>query len=391
MFVRTKAINKIKALKKRIKVVQGGSSAGKTFAILPLLIDRAINKPNLEISVVSESIPHLKRGALKDFLKIMKATGRYIDSHYNRTDRKYTFFNGSYIEFFSPESILGARRHILFINECNHVTFDDYFQLAIRTSDDIYLDYNPANEFWCHTEVIPDIDSDFIILTYKDNNALSETIIRELEKAREKGKTDSYWSNWWKVYGLGQVGVLDGVIFGGFKSIDSFPGDCEWICYGLDFGYSNDPTAVTKIGKKGSMIYLEQLIYQTGLTNNDIHDLLKTFDIGKSEIIADSSEPKSIEQLRRLGWNIRGAVKGKDSIISGISLMKDYSYAIVSSSLELIKEWRGYSWKSDKATGKALNTPIDYLNHAIDGIRYGISYKVKLVRRASRASLIRNK
>lgn len=388
MFKRTTAINKIKALKKRIKVIQGGTSAGKTFAILPILIDRATKKPNLEISVVSESIPHLKRGALKDFLKIMKLTNRYIDEHYNRTDRKYTFSNGSYIEFFSPESILGARRDILFINECNNISFNDYFQLAIRTSGEIFLDYNPANEFWCHTEIIPDADADFIILTYKDNEALGEVIVNELEKAKVKAETDSYWANWWKVYGLGQVGTLEGVIFGDFKSIDVFPNDCEWVAYGLDFGYTNDPTALIKVGKKADTIYLQQLIYQTGLTNDDINQLMKGFNIGKAEIIADSSEPKSIEQLRRLGWNVKGAVKGADSILNGIHLMKQYSFAIVSDSLDLIKEWRGYSWKIDKSSDKALNVPIDFLNHAIDAVRYLISYKLIMKRSAPRSTVI---
>lgn len=388
MFKRTTAINKIKALKKRIKVIQGGTSAGKTFAILPILIDRATKKPNLEISVVSESIPHLKRGALKDFLKIMKLTNRYIDEHYNRTDRKYTFSNGSYIEFFSPESILGARRDILFINECNNISFNDYFQLAIRTSGEIFLDYNPTNEFWCHTEIIPDADADFIILTYKDNEALGEVIVNELEKAKVKAETDSYWANWWKVYGLGQVGTLEGVIFGDFKSIDVFPNDCEWVAYGLDFGYTNDPTALIKVGKKADTIYLQQLIYQTGLTNDDINQLMKGFNIGKAEIIADSSEPKSIEQLRRLGWNVKGAVKGADSILNGIHLMKQYSFAIVSDSLDLIKEWRGYSWKIDKSSDKALNVPIDFLNHAIDAVRYLISYKLIMKRTAPRSTVI---
>lgn len=389
MFKRTKTINKILALKKRIKVIQGGTSAGKTFAILPLLIDKAIKTPNLEISVVSESIPHLKRGAIKDFIKIMKSSGRWIEESYNRTDRKYTFFNGSYIEFFSPESILGARRDILFINECNNVSFDNYFQLAIRTSGNIYLDYNPANEFWCHTEVIPDADSDFVIVTYKDNSALSETIVKELEKAKEKAEHDPYWANWWKVYGLGQVGILEGVIFGNFKRVETIPDSCDWVCIGLDWGYTNDPTAIVKVAKKGNMIFLEQLVYQSGLTNDDIHQKLKSLNIGKLEIIADSAEPKSIEQLRRLGWNIQPATKGKDSIVNGIDTMKQYEYSITSGSLDLIKEWRGYYWKVDKATGKAMNVPVDILNHAIDGIRYAISHKAKPQKRASRAILPR--
>ena len=379
MFKRTTAVNKILKLKKRIKIIQGGTSAGKTFAIIPILINKAINNANLEISVVSESIPHLKRGALKDFLKIMKATGRFIQEHYHITDRKYTFSNGSYIEFFSPESILGARRNILFINECNHISFNDYYQLSIRTDQEIYLDYNPANEFWVHKEVKGDQDADFIILTYKDNEALNESIVTELEKAKEKAKTDSYWRNWWNVYGLGLVGTLEGVIMGKFKAIETMPelNNFKWIGYGLDFGYSNDVTALTRVGLLGGEIYLEQLIYETGLTNNDISDKMDNLNIGRNIIIADSSEPKSIEELRRLGWNIKGARKGKDSIMNGIDLMKRYNYCITSDSLDLIKEWRGYSWKKEANNNNFTNTPIDNLNHAIDGIRYFMQYKIK--------------
>ena len=372
MFRRTTATNKILALKKRIKVIQGGTSASKTFSIIAILIDKAAKTPGLEISVVSESIPHLKRGALKDFLKIMQTTGRFVQERYNISDRRYQFANGSYMEFFSPEAILGARRTHLFINECNHVSFPDYHQLAIRTSTEIYLDYNPSNEFWVHTEILPDRDTDFLLLTYKDNEALDPAIVREIEKARDKAPTDSYWSNWWKVFGLGEMGSIEGVIFGTFNSIVEFPNDCKQVFYGLDWGYSNDPTALIKIGVKGEDIYLNQLLYNTGLTNSDISDRMKGMGIGSGSITADCAEPKSIEELRRKGWNVRPAMKGKDSILNGIDLMKRYNYHITADSLDLIREWRGYSWKKDMATNKFYNEPIDTLNHCIDSIRYAI-------------------
>lgn len=227
-FTYTTAIKKLRKLKKRIRVIPGGTSAGKTYGILPILIDLATRTELLEISVVSESVPHLRKGALKDFLKIMKATGRYIDSNYNRTLLTYTFSNGSYIEFFSADQedkVRGPRRNILYINECNNITFETYHQLAIRTSDTIWLDFNPSESFWAYDELENDKDSEWLILTYKDNEALHPNIVSEIEKGLEKGFIDpngnlddekniksKFWANWWKVYGLGLKGAIDGVL-----------------------------------------------------------------------------------------------------------------------------------------------------------------------------------
>ena len=378
MFKHTTSLKKIRELKKRISIIQGGTSSGKTISILIILIDLCTKNQGLEVSVVSESVPHLKKGALKDFLKIMKSTNRFIEDNYHGTDRKYTFVNGSYIEFFSPESILGARRDILFMNECNNCSFEDYHQLSIRTNKKIYLDYNPSSEFWIQTEIEKDIDAEKIILTYKDNEQLNEQIIREIEKARDKAKDSEYWANWWRVYGLGLQGTLEGVVFGKFKPIAEFPTECKWVIYGMDFGYANDPTTLIKVGLKDGELFFEQLIFQTGLTNSDISNLLKQLNIGRAEIIADSAEPKSIEDLRRMGWNITGATKGKDSIINGIDLIKRYDVNIVNNSLNLIKEWRSYSYKFDRALNKFYNEPEENNNHCIDGVRYAVSHKINI-------------
>jgi phage terminase large subunit len=368
MFKRTTSINKILSLKKRVKIIQGGTSAGKTFGILPILIDKAIRYPNTEISVVAESIPHLRRGALKDFLKIMKWTNRYIDEQFNKSLLTYQFKNGSVIEFFSADDsskLRGARRDVLYINECNNVTFDAYLELSIRTKKEIYLDFNPANEFWVHTELKDEPDADFIILTYKDNEALDESIVRQIEKNRDKAATSNYWANWWRVYGLGEVGMLEGVIFDNWKEIDKLPDDARLVGIGLDFGYTNDPTSAIEVYNWNGKRIVNEIVYRTGMLNSDIAKILPS----SVTIYADSSEPKSIEEIRRFGKTIKGVTKGKDSIKYGIDVMQRQEYLITKQSTNLIKELRSYCWDVDKH-GVRLNNPAGGNDHAIDALRY---------------------
>lgn len=368
MFKRTTSINKILSLKKRIKIIQGGTSAGKTFGILPILIDKCTKEKGLEVSVVAETIPHLKRGALKDFLKIMKWTNRYFEDRYNASDRIYKFANGSSIEFFSADDstkLRGARRDILYVNECNNVTFEAYNELSIRTKKEVYLDFNPANEFWVHKELKSEPDADFIILTYKDNEALDESIIKQIERNREKAKTSAYWSNWWKVYGLGEVGSLEGVVFNNWKEIDTIPPEAKLLGIGLDFGYTNDPTAIIEVYQYDGKRIVNEIAYQTGMLNSDISKLLPSGVI----IYADSAEPKSIAEIKRFGKMIKGVTKGKDSIHYGIDVMQRQDYLVTKSSTNLIKELRNYCWDTDK-NGTRLKKPIDNYNHAIDALRY---------------------
>ena len=364
----TTAIGKINNLKRRIKIIQGGTSAGKTYGILPVLITKAATYPRSEISVVAESIPHLRRGALKDFLKIMKETGRYFDERFNKSLLRYEFANGSVIEFFSADDsskLRGARRDVLYINECNNVTFESYNELAIRTKKEVYLDFNPANEFWVHKELKDEPDSDFLILTYKDNEALDNSIVQQIEKNRLKAETSAYWANWWRVYGLGEIGMLEGVIFSNWKTIDTLPKDAKLIGIGLDFGYTNDPTAIIEIYNYNGTRILNELKYQTGMLNSDIAKELPKH----VPVYADSSEPKSIEEIKRYGITIKGVTKGKDSINYGIDVMQRQEYLVTSNSVNLIKELRAYCWDTDKA-GTRLNKPIDTNNHAIDALRY---------------------
>ena len=368
MFQRTTATNKVLALKRRTKIIQGGTSASKTYSILAVLINKAIIQPNLEISVVAESIPHLRRGALKDFIKILKWTNRFDDNQFNKSLLTYQFKNGSTFEFFSADDsskLRGARRDVLYINECNNVTFESYNELAIRTKKEVFLDFNPANEFWVHTELKDEQDSDFLILTYKDNEALDKSIVDQIEKNSLKAETSAYWSNWWRVYGLGEIGMLEGVIFSNWKQIDTLPKDAKLIGIGLDFGYTNDPTAAVEIYNYNGTRILNELVYRTGMLNSDIAKILPSNVV----IYADSSEPKSIDEIRRYGKTIKGVTKGKDSINYGIDVMQQQEYLVTSQSTNLIKELRAYCWDVDKQ-GTRLNKPIDTNNHAIDALRY---------------------
>ena len=388
-FVYTSAVKRLRKLRGRVRVVPGGTSAGKTYGIIPILIDIAARHKDLEISIVSESIPHLRKGALKDFLKIMKGTGRYIDENYNRTLLTYTFATGSYIEFFSADQeskVRGPRRHILYINECNNLSFDTYNQLAIRTSKTIWLDINPSHEFWVHTELCSDPDAEWLVLTYADNEALPDSIVKEIEKSRTKAYFDPelpvpelfspqniksfYWHNWWRVYGLGLLGSLEGVIFTNWKQIASVPPEARLIGYAMDFGYTNDPTTLIAAYQWNDTVIWDELLYQTGMTNGDIAKVLKSLNVRSSDyIVADSAEPKSIAEINRYGFKIRPADKGPDSIKYGIDLLQEEDFLITQRSTNYIKELRSYMWEKDK-TGIARNRPIDAFNHCIDPMRY---------------------
>lgn len=375
----TTALKKLRKLKRRIKVIPGGTSAGKTYNILPILIDEAIKKPGSEISVVSESVPHLKKGALKDFLKIMRATGRFIDAHYNKTDRVYTFANKSYIEFFSADmedKVRGPRRHVLYVNECNNLSFETYHQLAIRTSRSVWLDFNPSEEFWAYKECAPDDDTEWLTLTYQDNEGLPLSIKKEIEKAREKGFHDpygsiedenniknNYWANWWKVYGLGKPGILKGVIYSNWGIIKTVPSDAKFLGIGLDWGWSNVNAAV-EIYEWGNRYVLNQILYEKELTNDKISEKLPK----GARICADTADPKSIAEFKKLEHTMVDFKKGL--VAYGIQFVQQHDLLVTEDSVETIKEFRTYRWDEDKH-GNQLGEPVKKDDHAMDAIRYG--------------------
>ena len=376
-FVVTTAIKKLSKLKKRKKIIQGGTSAGKTFGIIPLLINKAIRESNTEVSIVSESIPHLRRGALKDFLKIMIITNRYRDNQFNKSMLKYKFLNGSYIEFFSIESadkLRGARRHVLYVNEANNIPFDAYNQLAIRTSGDIWIDFNPTSSFWAHTEIKNNKDSDFLKLTYLDNEALPDTIVKDIEKAKYKAHKSNYWKNWWNVYGLGEIGSLEGACIKDWSEM-VLPEEARLLCYGMDFGYTNDPSTLIALYKYNNAYIFDEVIYQKGLLNSQISNLLKTYEV-KELVYADSAEPKSIAELSSYGHMILPVKKGKDSIVYGINLINQNEIYITPRSTNLIHELQNYIWLKDRE-GNTLNKPLDAFNHCIDAMRYALTSQLE--------------
>lgn len=368
-YIETTATKKIKALKKRIKIIQGGTSASKTVSILLLIIDKAQTIPNLTISVVAESLPHLKKGAMKDFFSILKDHGYYRENRHNKTDHVYTFLNGSYIEFFGlddPDKARGPRRNILFINECNNVPYMVFDQMEVRTSDEIFLDYNPTREFWVNTEVIPHMDHDFLRLTYRDNEALDPSIKTSIESRKTK-------TAWWRVFGEGEMGVNEGQIYTDWRSLDSIPPEAELVRRGLDFGYTNDPTTIIDVYKWNKAFILHQQLYRTAISNKDIATFLLDLNEPRTVIVADSAEPKSIDEIKRYGLRVTPAAKGADSVIFGIQIMQDQEIYYTSTSLDLIKEQRNHLWKLDKLTGKPTNVPEGIFNHCLDAARYAIT------------------
>lgn len=367
--------NSFKAYLDKARVIanKGGTRSGKTYSVMQLLLVILMTKKK-SVSVVSETLPHLKRGALRDFRNILNNEGLSEGKDYkeNKSDLTFTFPNGSYIEFFSVDNwakVKGPGRNILFMNECNRISYETYRQLAVRTTETIFLDWNPDAEFWYEEHIASRDTTAEIHSTYKDNPYLDKAQVAEIESNR-------YNEQWWRVYGLGLTGHIEGTIYRPFIQIDDLPEGKSRMqhYYGLDFGYSNDPTALIDIyiDQAAKKIYCDEIIYESGLLNSDIARRMAEAGISKTtEIFADAAEPKSVDEIGRkvYRYNVKPAYK-KD-LLSQIQFLQQFEIYVTSRSLNVIKESRQYKWKEDR-DGNAVNEPIDAFNHAMDALRYAV-------------------
>ena len=357
-------------LSKRIRAVSGGTASAKTISILLWIIDYAQSVKGKLVSIVSETFPHLSGGAMRDFEDIMKNQNYWKDERYIKTPRAtYTFETGTKVEFVSVDTYgkaHGPRRDILFINEANNLSYMIADQLITRTRDIVWLDWNPVAEFWFYNEMLGRReDIDFLEkLTYLDNEMLDESTKSEIESHRHN-------KNWWKVYGKGELGDIEGRIFTNWQIIDEIPFEARLERRGLDFGYSNDPTAIVDIYKYNQGFILDERLYQKGMHNSQIADFIKSLEEPQMLVIADNAEPKSIDEIKMHGVNIIGSQKGKDSVKKGIDFVQDQKISVTKRSLNLIKEYRNYMWMTDR-DGEITNDPAEGFNHCCDAIRYGL-------------------
>ena len=362
-----KVFNHLDRSSKKIVVEQGGTRSGKTYNILMWVIfSYCARNKGKTITVARKTFPSVRSTVMRDFFDILRQYDLYNPEAHNKSSHEY-YLNGNLLEFVSldqPQKIRGRKRDLAFLNEANELDFEDWQQIAFRTSERIILDYNPSDTFhWIYDKVIPRDDTDFFQTTYQDNPFLSNEIRLEIERLRQ---TDEQY---WRIYGLGERGTNRAQVFQ-YNVFKELPDEAKLIGKGLDFGFTNDPTSLVEVYRKDIELYIVERLYHTGLTNQDIAQRLDGFEYNRREpIYADSAEPKSIEELYRMGYNVKPVTKGKDSVLAGIDILKRYKLFIQGPNLE--KEFQNYRWEEDK-NGNLLNKPVDKYNHAIDAARYAI-------------------
>lgn len=367
-----RATQKVFQLRKRIRAICGGTSASKTISILVWLIDYAQSTKGKKIDIMSESYPHLKDGAMRDFKQILLDRKYWKDACWNESNHIYTFETGSIIKFISIDKLgkaHGPRRDVLFINEANNIPFEIYDQLEVRTKEVIWLDWNPSSEYWYYSEIKGKKDHDFLTLTYLDClEVLDPRIIESIES--RKGN-----ANWWKVYGLGELGDVEGRIYTDWNEIDELPFEARLWRRGIDFGYTNDPTVIIALYEYNGGYIIDEEIYQKGLSNKSIADLLNN-QKEQCLVIADSAEPKSIDEISSYGISILGASKGQGSVEQGIQFVSNQKISITKRSLKTLKAYRNYFWAKDVRTNQFGRVPDDTIHewsNSMDAIRYAFN------------------
>lgn len=376
-FQETTALHRVLGMRTNLRLVAGGTSASKTISILTILIDIAQSSTleqsgGLPIGVVSETMPHMRGGAMQDFENIMRAQGYWDDARWNKTLCIYTFETGIKMRFLSadsPSKVHGPRWWILYINEGNNVPYNIADHMMVRTKWLVFVDWNPSVEFWAYTEIMqnPSYQGkyDFITLTYLDNEALDPVVIQRIEA--HKGN-----AMWWQVYGLGQLGEIEGRIYTGWRWLDEIPHEARFVKRGLDFGYTNDPTGILDVYEYNGGFIFDERCYQYGMSNEDIYDFVHSLEKPNQLIIADSSEPKSISRLQTLGLNVLPAIKGQGSINVGIDFIQSKPISATKRSTNLKKEYERYIWLKDRLTDRFINKAPDIDNHLLDPARYAL-------------------
>lgn len=370
-----------KEAKERTVVNQGGTSSGKTYSIMQLLFEMAMNEPDLVVTIVGQDIPNLKKGAYRDAKTILNRSPilQAWFPYLNESDRVIRCINGSVLEFTSfkdEQDAKSGKRDVLFINECDGIVYGIYWQLDMRTRRKVFLDYNPSARFWVHDSVIGRDNVKLIISDHRCNPFLSKEEHEKVENIEDY--------ELWKVYARGKTGKLKGLIFPEFRIVDRVPEvlDCKGNWYGLDFGFSNDPSALENLRLAHGELWIDELLFEAGYDNPMIAKIMKSNGITKRDVvIADCAEPKSIAEINSFGFRVEPSSKGADSVNNGLQILQRYKINVTRRSTGLIQEMKRYKWKVDK-NGVMLNVPIDVWNHGIDAIRY-VALKKLSARRVS--------
>lgn len=367
-------------MKQRIRVLEGGSRSSKSWSILQWIMFYCAkakqNKEEKVITIARARLTWTKATILQDWLKLLKQYGLYKDEAWNKSEMMYNLWDCEiwFCGLDDPQRLHGRKQDVVYVNEAMECSKEDWDQLEMRTTEVLLMDFNPSySEHWVFSSVLTRPDVDYLHSTMLDNQFLEPAIVEKIKSYEpteyniKRGTADA---TKWKVYGLGQRAAMENAVFPNHAFVKDFPESADW-WVGLDFGFTNDPTAAVRVALQGGELWLDELVYQRGLTNQDISARLESAGVGKNRlIVCDSAEPKSAEELRRAGWKATGCTKGPDSILASIDILKQYKINVTERSVNIKTELANYTWRKDARSGRALNVPVDDFNHALDAVRY---------------------